>query len=145
VDGYSLHAGLRLRHQRFDLGTFAADAPRLLHRNEGFDSYISGVALKYDLCWREDCNGFFAGIEGSAIHNFVTLESTGHTVGRRQLTAGIRAGYRFDLRGDGRGWFVVPWVGLTYNWYSRSVTIDGRHFGDRRLSVIPTIHVGYAF
>jgi hypothetical protein len=145
VDGHSLHAGLRLPHQRIDLGSFAADAPKLLHRNEGFDSYISGVGLKYDLCLREDCNGFFAGIEGSAIHNFVTLESTDQIEGRRQFTAGIRGGYRWDFHGDGRGLFVVPWVGLSYNWYSRSITIDGQHFEDRRLSVVPTIHVGYAF
>jgi hypothetical protein len=145
VDGYSLHVGLRVAHQRFDLGNFAAAAPELFHGNPGFGSYFSGLGAKWDLCRREDCNGAFAGLDVSVAHNWVTLKATGETVDRRQVVAGFRAGYRFTFRDDGKGFFVVPWASVGYSWFSHSVTLGGQTFNDRRIAVFPTIHVGYAF
>jgi hypothetical protein len=145
VDGHSLHVGLRLTHQRFDLGNFAAAAPAVFHGNPGFAVYFSGLGAKWDLCWRHDCNGPFAGLDISLARNWITREETGETVDRRQVTAGIRAGYRFAFREDGKGFFVVPWASVGYAWFSRSVTLGGKSFNDRRVAVFPTVHVGYAF
>jgi hypothetical protein len=145
VDGHSLHVGLRLAHQRFDLGNFAAAVPEIFHGNPGFRSYFSGLGAKWDLCWRESCNGAFAGLDISVARNWITLAENGETADRRNVIAGIRVGYRFTFRDDGRGFFIVPWASVGYSWVSRSVSLGGRRFDDSRLGVFPTVHVGYAF
>ena len=46
LDGHSMHVGLRLNHQRFDLGNFAAAVPAAFHGNDGFDVYFRPRPLK---------------------------------------------------------------------------------------------------
>ncbi len=145
LDGHSLHVGVRIEHQRFDLGNFAAAVPKVFHGNEGFSSYFSGLGAKWDLCWRPDCNGAFAGLDASLAHNWITFDMTGETARRRYLVAGIRAGYRFTFRDDGKGLFIVPWASIGYSWLSKPVTFGGQTFNDRRVAIFPTVHVGYAF
>ena len=146
IDGHSLHVGLRLRHQRFDLGNFAGAAPAAFHGNDGYGLYFSGLGAKYDLCLREDCNGAFAGLDASLARTWITHEDTDTTVTRRQLGVGLRVGYRFSFSDDGRGLYVVPWVSVSYNWFSEpGPTIGGDRFEDRKIGIFPTVHVGWAF
>ena len=140
-----MHLGLRLSHQRVDLGNFAAAVPEVFHGNQGFSLYMSGLGVKYDLCLRQDCNGAFAGLDAGLVHTWITLDATDETVERRQLGVGVRVGYRYSFGKDGKGLYVVPWVSVSYNWFSDPVTIGGEHFDDQRIGIFPTVHVGWAF
>jgi len=40
----------------------------------------------------------------------------------------------------------VPWVSVSYNWFSdEGPTLSGDKFEDQRIGIFPTVHVGWAF
>lgn len=140
--GYSLHVGLWRGMWRLDLGVFGAQLPAWMHGNEGFTQTFGGFGLKLDRAFGDDGAGLRLGVEASLNRAIVTRDVTRRAAAMTQLSAGARVGYRWHLT---RGWFVQPWVGVSYVLGDRAVVLDGARFESSALLVFPTVHVGYRF
>lgn len=127
---------------RLSAGVFAADVPRDFHGNSGWDFAVRGASLKWDYLGASQ-DGFFVGMELQRTRNRHVYCGTGSTALRYATALGIRGGYRMPI-GD-RGFFITPWVGVSYSGDSDDVVIDGETFEGNAITVFPTVHVGRQF
>lgn len=143
LDGYSVHVGLGYRTLRFDLGAFAANVPKFLHGNDGFESYANGFGLKAQWFVIGDRQqGLFAGLEGNLGKSFIRREQTDAAVQKRRASAGVQVGYRIPLAAD---FYVTPWIGVDYEFLADDVELDGATFEEKHVTIFPALHLGYAF
>lgn len=140
--GSSLHVGLRWQRLRLDLGAFAADIPHFVHGQSDFSDRFHGWGLKLDIALRADSSGPFAGVEASLLVDDLVDERTDLHERARSYTAGLRAGWRFELPAR---FYVVPWLGVGWRGGERDVRVGERTFERERWTVFPTVHVGYRF
>jgi hypothetical protein len=140
--GFSLHVAKVLGPTRLNVGVFGADIPRWVHGNDGWDSTMRGVGLKWDYI-RAGSDGFFVGLEGGYMWMEYTRLSEGEGAKRDVVGLGMRAGYRFPL-GE-RGLYIAPWAGVGYNFDGDAVVVGGEEFGRSRVMFFPTIHIGWRF
>lgn len=140
--GGSLHLGLRLGRARFDVGAFSADVPRWLHGQADFRDRFFGWGAKLDVALRADGLGPFAGVDGGVLVDDVVDLRT--DLAARAVSWGVsgRAGWRVGLGG---GFYVVPWVAVGYRGGDADLQVGERRFERSRLTVFPTVHLGYRF
>jgi hypothetical protein len=142
LHGYSLHVGLNSGHMRYELGAYAADVPRWMHGNKGFDASMRGVGAKLHYYFGETHEAWFAGIGFGPSRERIEHRASSDTTTRTLYGAGVEAGYRFRLGG---GFYATPWAGLEYLPRARDVTLDGERYADKRVLPFAAVHVGYAF
>lgn len=140
--GSSLHLGLRWQRLRLDLGAFSADIPHLVHGQSDFSDRFHGWGIKLDVALREDGAGPFVGVEASLLVDDLVDERTDLHARSRSVTAGLRAGWRFELPAR---FYLVPWLGVGLRGGERDVQVGERTFERGPWTVFPTIHVGYRF
>lgn len=140
LKGHSLHVGLWMKQWRLDLGSFGLAAPSWIHGQEGFTQSFSGFGLKLDYFFKPSRAGVFVGLETGLARTTIRQESTGLSDTLPVLNAGGRAGYRWTF---GERFFVSPWVGVGYAFGAHDSVLGGARFSPQRITVFPTIHVGY--
>jgi hypothetical protein len=142
LNGFSLHLAKVLGSARLNVGTFGADIPGAFHGNSGWDASMRGGGLKLDYLG-SDVDGFFVGVDGGYMRMTYTLRSAGESVKGDNVAVGVRSGYRLPV---GRsGLYVAPWVGVSYTFGDDVVTIAGEEFETGKVTIFPTVHVGWRF
>jgi hypothetical protein len=140
--GHSLHLGFRVSRLRFDVGSFSLVVPEFVHGQPAFENQAGGYGLKADVYLLEPGSGPFVGAEGAWFEQeIIDLRSQE----RREVSsyiAGGRVGWELPL---GAGFFVRPWVGLSYRFGNDVVRLPGGTFRQSPYGVFPTVHVGYVF
>ena len=141
LGGTSVHGGIQVDRFRFDLGAFSLDVPEAFHGNMGFALSMAGAGLKLDYFPLAQNTGLFFGAEVSL--SKTTIIESGSKQADRATHAGVsaRVGYRIDL---GKAFFLSPWVSVGYA-SGEDRVIGGRTFEHSRLTVFPTVHIGYRF
>jgi hypothetical protein len=140
LKGHSLHVGLWLKQWRLDLGSFGLTVPSWVHGQEGFTQSFSGFGMKLDYFINPTQDGIFLGLETGLARTTIRQESTGLSDTLPVLNAGGRVGYRWTL---GEHFFVSPWVGVGYAFGARDSVLGDAQFSSQRITIFPTIHVGY--
>jgi hypothetical protein len=140
--GYSLHAGLGVRHFRLDLGGYAMDVPAFADSNRGFDASFRGAGAKLQLFLFGEEEGGFVGIDGSVNELHVETQGTRHSQSQLQVDAGVNFGWRFALP---FGFYVTPWLGISHSLNARDLTVDGNSYHPSAFTFFPAIHLGYRF
>jgi hypothetical protein len=142
LSGYSLHVGFGWDRARVDLGAFALDVPEFIHGDDAFDVSFHGYGVKFQYFLFAEQRGLFVGVDSALVRNLVRRRGTDLAALDVQVTAGVNAGYRFEL---GAGFYFTPWLGLGYAFESDDVTLDGETFEQQPALVFPAIHLGYRF
>jgi hypothetical protein len=142
LSGYSLHVGLGWERARLDLGAFALDVPEFVHGNEDFDVSFNGYGIKLQYFLFAEQRGAFVGVDGAVTRSLVRRKGTDLASLDTQVSAGVNAGYRFEL---GAGFYVTPWIGVGTLFGAGDVTLGGETFEQSPWLVFPAIHVGYRF
>lgn len=140
MNGFSLHAAKVLGSVRVNVGTFGIDVPRAYHGNDGWSSRMRGAGVKVDYLG-SDIDGLFAGVDGGYMRNRYALATGGASETREVLGLGFRGGYRKPL--GGRGLYLAPWVGVSYNFHGDEVVIGGDVFERSVLTPFATVHIGW--
>jgi len=138
--GYSLHAGLRWKRFRLDLGAFALQAPEALHGAEGLEVYGSGFGAKLDYHLFD--SRFFVGAQLNRVREDVSAADGSGVVHATNVTVGGRIGYRFDIAED---FYAVPWIGVDYAFADRTRVVAGQEYKPGRVMFFPTLHIGKMF
>lgn len=144
LSGFSLHGAAALGPVRLSVGTFGVDVPEFFHGNDDWDVVVRGGTVKLD--WvGSSTDGLFAGLDGQyARTRYTYTPETGEPrVNRDGVGLGVRGGYRLPLGGSGL--FVVPWMSVSYSLDGRDVTVAAETFDRGRVTVFPTVHVGWRF
>lgn len=142
LHGYSLHVGLNAGHLRYEVGAYAADVPRWVHGNQGFDESMRGYGAKLQYFFGETHEAWFAGVGIGPSRERIENRASGDRITRTLYGAGVEAGYRFNL---GDGFYATPWAGLEYLPRASDVTLGGSRFSDKRVLPFAAVHVGYVF
>jgi hypothetical protein len=88
-------------------------------------------------------DGFFVGADGGYMRVEYTLDDQPLATRRDVVGIGARGGYRRAL--GGRGLYVAPWVGMSYNFDGADVVIDGQEFTRSAIMPFATVHIGWRF
>ena len=142
LKGYSLHVARESGSYRLSAGVFAADVPEWVHGNEGFESSVRGVGLKLHYYLSPSRSGAFVGTELSSVRTRIERTDLSQAVSRDSLNVGVEAGYRHEL---GRGFYVTPWVAVSYDLDAADVPVGDRVFKWRAAGGFAAIHLGYRF
>jgi hypothetical protein len=142
LSGYSLHLGLGYRRVRLDFGAYAIDIPEFMHGNQGFDAAFNGFGLKLQLFVLGEQRGPFVGVDFGVSRVLVVRSATNESDRQTQLGPGVNLGWRISLPA---GFYVTPWVGVSYAFNSRDVMLGGAKFASNPVTVFPAIHLGYRF
>jgi hypothetical protein len=142
LNGFSLHVAKVLGSVRVNVGTFGIEVPSSIHGNDGWSERMRGAGVKVDYLGSR-IDGWFVGVDGGYMRNRYALTATGESEARDVIGVGVRAGYRLPL--GGRGLYVAPWVGLSYEFNGDDVAIDGQSFDRTGVRLFPTVHVGWRF
>jgi len=142
LKGYSLHVARESGFYRLSAGVFAADVPEWVHGNAGFESSVRGVGLKLHYDLSPSRRGAFVGTELSSVRTRIERTDLAQAVSRDSLNVGVEAGYRQEL---GRGFYVTPWVALSYDLDAADVPVGDRVFKWRAAGGFAAIHLGYRF
>ena len=71
------------------------------------------------------------------------------TAHQNVFSIGVHAGYRwfmFRKRENAmNGIYLAPWCSVDYNYSENNVIIQGDQYQQKKLSLFPTIHLGYKF
>ncbi len=141
ASGFSVHAGWRIEHFRFDVGAFGAELPSFVVSSDAFSSRFAGFGVKCDYHLNDSVGGAFFGVAASRVTNTVVHEATALSDVRTLHEVSARVGYEFDLAW---GLYVVPWVSVGTFLGAKDVTIDGDTLeAQGPISVFPTLHLGY--
>jgi hypothetical protein len=142
LSGYSVHAGFGWSRLRVDLGAFAMALPGFVHGNEGFDASFDGFGAKLQYFPLAEQAGLFVGVDAGLGRMLVQRDGTDLAARRRQLTAGVDAGWRFELW---EGLYATPWLGVGYAFNARDVVLGGQTFQSSPWVLFPAVHLGYRF
>ena len=140
LKGHSLHVGLWWQQWRVDLGSFALTAPTWSHGQDGFTQSFTGFGTKVDRFFGGTRDGFFVGAEAGLAYTTVRLDETGQSDTMPVLNVGGRAGYRWSIT---ERFYATPWLGVGYAFGARDSTWGEARFSPQRVTVFPTLHVGY--
>jgi hypothetical protein len=142
ANGFSLHVAKVFGAVRLNVGTFGADIPAFFHGNDGWSSSMRGAGVKLD--WLgSSIDGLFTGVEAGYMRSRYARDGNPGTVERDVAGVGVRGGYRLPV---GRsGLYVVPWVGVSYNFDGDDVIVAGEEFSRSSVTIFPTVHIGWRF
>jgi hypothetical protein len=140
--GFSLHVAKVFGSVRANIGAFGLDVPRAYHGNEGWNSTMRGAGVKFDYLG-SSIDGLFVGVEGGYMRNRYLLEGQSRTAERAVIGVGMRGGYRMPIGSSGL--YLAPWVGVGHNFDGDDVVIAGEEFSRSRVTVFPTVHIGWRF
>lgn len=141
LNGFSLHLAGIIDSYRFSVGTFGIDVPRFFHGEDEWTVVMRGVGAKLDFLGSSP-HGLFAGADVGYMRMSYTLDDIAVTENRNEVNVGVRAGYRLSI---GRSpFFLSPWVGAGYS-FGDDVKIGEHTFEKSRISIFPTVHVGFRF
>ncbi len=148
LSGYSFHAIYQPGRFRFDAAVFGIMIPESFHGNKGFKVNMNGFGIKAHYLVK-GTRGLFAGIGTGYITTNVTLEESGEKQTGGAIGIGPEVGYRifFQKPVDGRqkGFYLSPWMGLSYNFIPDKINFRNHGYKEQRWTFFPTIHIGYRF
>ncbi|MCH8542155.1 MAG: hypothetical protein LAT61_01170 [Alcanivorax sp.] len=144
VNGHSIHAAYLFEggHWRMQLGSFSADVPRWLHGNDRFEVDVSGVTFKVDYYTSGQGRGWFFGGDVDRTRARYRLRSSGEKASDVMAGFGPRAGYRFQMN---ENLFISPWISVRYLFNVDDIEISGQRYDQDRISIFPTVHIGWRF
>jgi hypothetical protein len=142
ASGYSLHAGFGWNRYRVDLGAFAAEMPEFMHGNEDFEVGFDGYGAKFDVFWRTDRVGPFAGVQAGLVNVSVVEKASRIVDTDTRFQPGARIGWRIGMPAD---FYLTPWVGVDYAFGAADRVVAGKTFEEGHWSFFPTVHVGRRF
>jgi hypothetical protein len=142
LQGYSLHVARESGPYRLSAGVFAADVPEWMHGNEGFESSVRGVGIKFHRYLSPSRSGAFVGAELSSVRTRIERTDLSQAAFRDSLNIGVEAGYRHEL---GHGFYVTPWVALSHDLDAADVPVGDRVFKWRAAGGFAALHLGYRF
>jgi hypothetical protein len=142
LNGFSLHAAKVLGTTRLSVGTFGIDVPRSYHGNEGWSHSMRGAGVKWDYLGAS-IDGWFTGADAGFMRTRYSIDPEGTKEQRNVIGAGVRAGYRLPL--GGAGFYLSPWVSVSYNFDGDDVVVGTERFDRSAVTVFPTVHLGWRF
>ncbi len=142
LDGYSGHLAYVFDPIRVSAGVFGVEVPEFFHGNEGWASRSRGVKVKADYLMR-NLDGFFVGLDTGYQRATHTLDATDASEDQDLFGLGARTGYRVTF--PGTGFYLVPWVSVSYLFNADDVVLDGETFEQSAVQVFPTVHLGWQF
>lgn len=142
LDGYSGHLAYVFNPVRVSVGVFGVDVPEFFHGNEGWALSSRGATMKVDYLI-PNLGGFFVGLDTGYQRATLTLESTSASEDQDVFGVGARTGYRVTF--PGTGFYLVPWVSVSYLFNPDDVVLDGETFEQGSVQVFPTVHLGWQF
>lgn len=142
LSGHSLHVGLGYRHVRLDLGAFAMALPAWAHGNDGYDASFNGFGAKLQVFPFAEQRGFFVGVDGGVSRLLARRQGTDLASEQLQGAVGVDLGYRISLPAD---FYVTPWIGVSYQFGRKDVTLAAAAWHQNALNVFPAVHLGYQF
>ncbi|MEC9282998.1 MAG: hypothetical protein VX642_09810 [Bdellovibrionota bacterium] len=145
LKGHSLHIGYQLDSIRFQVGSFAAQYPDFILKNNNFEVFQSGYGFKIDI-WGAEKEGLFMGIDYSKTTASYKLKTNSLEVKKDIDLIGPRIGYRFFW---GKSIYVSSWLSIYKNLKADSesdtITIDGESYEQEEYTVFPAVHIGFQF
>lgn len=142
LNGYSGHLAYVAHPARISVGMFGIDAPEFLHGNEGWDLRSRGATVKVDYLMGSP-DGFFVGFDTGYQRATLALDATGAREEQDVFGVGVRSGYRITF--PGTGFYLVPWMSVSYLFNPDDVVLDGETFEQSSVQVFPTVHLGWQF
>jgi hypothetical protein len=142
LSGFSLHIAKVFDATRLSVGTFGIDVPEHFHGNDDWSSTMRGVGVKWDYLGLNP-DGFFTGLDAGYMRMSYGLDESGAQEKRNVIGAGVRAGYRLPL--GGHGFYLAPWLSMSYNFDGEEVAIGDAEFSRNPVTVFPTLHLGWRF
>jgi hypothetical protein len=140
LSGYSVHAGVRYRRFRFDLGAFGLDVPTRLATNPALEERYDGFGVKVDYHVTTGRWVPFAGLSASRALLRLTEKDTQRAASTWQFVPAVRAGLEIAVVS---GFYLSPWVSLGYT-LSDGVELVGDETYERSpWRVFPTVHLGW--
>jgi hypothetical protein len=142
LDGFSLHLASQHGPTRLSVGTFGIRVPERFHGNEDWGATMRGAGVKWG--WvGESSSGPFAGLDVGWMRMRYTHDSSARDRVRNEIGLGVRAGTRYHIGSSGL--FVSPWASLSYNPRGGAVSVAESSFEQSRVTIFPTVHIGWSF
>ena len=148
LGGGSIHAAAAWGKQRVQIGYAFLPLPDGFQAFPEVEESFQAISGKWDYFFskRGSEAGFFAGVTLDNL--FYQYESGGNILNENIPNVGARLGYKFDLfpnRNVLSGFYLTPWVGLSYLAREDAVEINGQSYSFSKQQVFPTVHLGYRF
>ena len=140
LEGHSVHLGISGDYGRMDLGVFGLKVSEDLLGKQGFEAEFTGAGIKLDAQKATEA-GLFYGIEASRNKVDYRHLSTDTTITQYETNYGVRAGYRM-ITGNVT---FSPWVGIGKNMEQAEISVGEDTLEKPKITVFPTLHVGYNF
>lgn len=140
--GFSLHVGLGWKRWRLDVGNYGMKVPEFVHGNSDYDVTFDGYGAKLQYFLTDEQMGGFVGVDWGLNNMYLARKGTDLANKQTQYGVGVDLGWRFGLVG---GLYLVPWVGVSYNFNPRDVTLAESTYHSSHWSPFAAIHVGYRF
>ena len=148
LKGYSIHGVYQpIGKWSFDAGIFGIEEPEFYLDNNRFTVSHKGFGAKVHYHLRENTKGFYVGLGSDYARTKAVLKENKAAASGDAWNAGFHAGYRFFMfkNNGGKGLYLTPWVSLNYQLLSDKLNFEQADFKQNKLSVFPTVHVGYRF
>lgn len=140
LDGYSVHAGVRVQRLRFDLGAFGLTVPKLFATNPDLDERYDGYGVKIDYRLADGRWVPFVGVSGSRVLLRLTEERSGLALAEWRASFAVRTGLEIDIVA---GFYLTPWVSLGYELPSSRLTLGREVYERSPWRIFPTVHLGW--
>ncbi|HYK76801.1 MAG TPA: hypothetical protein VEV16_07480 [Daejeonella sp.] len=148
LNGYSIHGIYQIKRIRLDAGVYGIQVPEGFQSNKGYKLRNEGFGLKAQYLFN-GINGFYAGVDAGYGKLRANLQETNEQASGTSISTGVNVGYKLflqkDKQGNPNGFYLNPWMGLSYNFYPNEVKFANRNYKNDHLGFFPTVHVGYRF
>ena len=85
---------------------------------------------------------------GYAQNHIEHIESS-TTAYQQVFSIGVHAGYRWFMFQNKdlllNRIYLVPWFSIDYNHVSKDIEMNGDRYEQKKISLFPTVHIGYKF
>jgi hypothetical protein len=142
LSGSSLHVGLGWKRARLDLSLYSIAVPGFAAGDDRFDVSYAGYGVKLQYFLFDEQSGGFVGVDSGLARPLVQLKGTSLASRRTEVDAGVNFGWRFDLPA---GLYATPWVGVSYTFNRKDVTLGGSTYSTSAVTIFPAVHLGYRF
>ena len=140
LSGYSVHAGVRYRRFRFDLGAFGLDVPTGLATNPDLDERFDGFGVKADYRFATGRWVPFAGLSASRVLLRLTEKDTQRAASTWLFAPAVRVGLEIAVVA---GFYLSPWVSLGYMLPHDVELVGDEIYEPSPWGVFPTVHLGW--
>lgn len=142
LSGYSIHGLYQYKKFRFDVGIYGLKQPQFYSDNKDFTTRTMGVGFKTNYFLNRS-ETWFIGAGLGWTKERIEQKISSRREKQNFIGLGVHTGLRFNLFKT--RFYISPWVSLDYNFPLDKIQFESDEYKTKKISIFPTIHLGYKF